>query len=118
MHIYGSKHCNAKERTPFQLTGGDPQYFHRRTIWNRVCCCPSKLLLFRDSHVVLHYYIQQTRLALSSTNKWGAKDLHFDYRIFTNQLLALFKDLMNPWVKNLLDWWNECVTNNTNWRMI
>ncbi len=51
----------------------------------------------------------QTRQALSST-AWGPKDLHFDYKLFTKQLLGLFKDEDNPWVKNLLNWWNEYVT--------
>jgi hypothetical protein len=50
----------------------------------------------------------QTRQALSST-AWGPKDLHFDYKVFTEQLLSLFKDDDNPWVKKLLSWWNRCV---------
>lgn len=50
----------------------------------------------------------QTRQALSST-AWGPKDLHFDYKVFTEQLLGLFKDDNNPWVKKLLSWWNRCV---------
>ena len=50
----------------------------------------------------------QTRQALSST-AWGLKDLHFDYKVFTEQLLSLFKDCDNPWVKKLLIWWNRCV---------
>jgi len=50
----------------------------------------------------------QTRQALSST-AWGPKDLHFDYKVFSEQILGLFKDGDNPWVKNLLTWWNKCV---------
>jgi phage-related minor tail protein len=50
----------------------------------------------------------QTRQALSSTS-WGPKDLHFDYKVFTEQLFSLFKDGNNPWVKKLLSWWNRCV---------
>jgi hypothetical protein len=50
----------------------------------------------------------QTRQALSST-AWGPKDLHFDYKVFTEQLFSLFKDGNNPWVKKLLSWWNRCV---------
>jgi len=55
-----------------------------------------------------HPILQQTRQALSST-QWSVKDLHFDYRVFTDQLLSLFKDPKNPWVQMLLDWWNKCV---------
>ncbi len=50
----------------------------------------------------------QTRQALSST-AWCQKDLHFEYKVFTEQLFSLFKDGDNPWVKNLLNWWNRCV---------
>ena len=50
----------------------------------------------------------QTRQALSST-AWDPKDLHFDYKVFSEQILSLFKDGDNPWVKNLLTWWNRCV---------
>lgn len=50
----------------------------------------------------------QTRQALSST-AWGPKDLHFDYKVFSEKILSLFKDGDNPWVKNLLTWWNRCV---------
>lgn len=49
----------------------------------------------------------QTRQALSST-AWCPKDLHFDYKVFTEQLFSLFKDGDNPWVKRLLSWWNRC----------
>jgi hypothetical protein len=48
----------------------------------------------------------QTRQALSAT-AWGPKDLHFDYKVFTEQMCRLFKDGDNPWVKNLLSWWNR-----------
>ena len=50
----------------------------------------------------------QTRQALSST-AWGPKDLHFNYKVFSEQIFSLFKDGDNPWVKNLLAWWNWCV---------
>jgi len=50
----------------------------------------------------------QTRQALSST-AWGPKDLHFDYKLFSEQIYSLFKDGDNPWVKNLLSWWNRYV---------
>ena len=50
----------------------------------------------------------QTRQALLST-AWCLKDLHFDYKVFTEQLLSLFKDCDNPWMKKLLSWWNRCV---------
>ncbi len=109
MYLYRPKHCNAKGCTEYvKVTGGDPQDLCRRTIRNCIYCCPSEPRLFLSLISIGSSYIQQVRQALSST-QWGVKDLHFDYRVFTNQLQSLFKDPENPWVQNLLDWWNKCV---------
>ena len=64
-------------------------------------CCRFMYVLFPSQSC-------QTRQALSST-AWSQKDLHFDYKVFTEQLFGLFKDGDNPWVKKLLSWWNRCV---------
>lgn len=72
-------------------------------VYAAVLVCYFLRLLFRPSQSC------QTRQALSSV-AWGPKDLHFDYKVFSEQIFSLFKDGDNPWVKNLLTWWNRCVT--------
>ena len=106
-YLYRPKHCNAKGCAEyFEVTGRDSQDFYRRTIRN--CYAAVLVSYFFYCYLWVLHYIQQTRQALSST-QWSVKDLHFDYRVFTDQLLSLFKDPKNPWVRNLLDWWNKCV---------
>jgi hypothetical protein len=63
-------------------------------IYAAVLVCRFLLVLFPSQSF-------QTRQALLST-AWGPKDLHFDYKVFTEQLFSLFKDGDNPWVKKLL----------------
>ncbi|KAF9521745.1 hypothetical protein CPB83DRAFT_841018 [Crepidotus variabilis] len=61
----------------------------------------SDLLLSLPLH--LHFEEQCPRPEAKTT-------LQFDYTIFTDRLLTLFKNRDRPWVKNLPAWWEENVT--------
>ncbi len=47
----------------------------------------------------------QVRHALTS-GSWNVMDHHFDNSNFFDRIVALFKEPMSAWARELLEWWN------------
>jgi len=69
--------------------------------------CPSLYLLpvLLDTTNVLKAWF-----FLSSNKEWGLSDNTFSYNVFYKNIVILFEDdLEDPWVIEMLEWWNECI---------
>ena len=56
---------------------------------------------------MIAYSAVVARFALSSRPNWNYKEDNFDYRTFYNSILLRLSDLSDPWVEELLKWWNR-----------